>query len=322
MLRDRLWTGSLLAGLMIGSLALDSRLAPWFPLLYAVLALVGVLSCRELLTLIPESRQPSALLCHFGVQAIVLANWARPICEYLSIAPAFSAMPAILAVYVALFLIAILVELRRYDGVGEAGGRIAWTLFVLAYLGVLASFLAQLRWLPPGAGRFNLATLAMMLAIFVPKCCDIGAYTTGRLIGKTPFTPKLSSKKTWEGSIGGLVFAVIVALAGSALGPQSPWWWLKAIGFGVVVGIAGMMGDLAESLLKREIQKKDASNAIPGFGGILDVADSVLFAAPVAYAWLACSWLSPLGAQTPGPMALSLFHSNLVSLGVICPFCG
>jgi hypothetical protein len=83
-----------------------------------------------------------------------------------------------------------------------------------------------------------------------------------------------------------------------------------------------MMGDLAESLLKREIQKKDASNAIPGFGGILDVADSVLFAAPVAYAWLAWPALSPLAVQTTGPSALSQFQSNLASLGVICPFCG
>jgi len=298
MLRDRLWTGSLLAALMLGSLALDSRLAPWFPLLYAVLALVGVLACRELLALVPEQRRPSAWLAHIGIQALVLANWIDPIRSQLPPwIPAMEPWQAILGVLVACFLIAILIELRRYDGAGEAGARIAWTSFVLIYLGVLAAFLAQLRWLPPGTGRFNHATLAMLLSIFVPKCCDIGAYTTGRLIGKTPFTPKLSPKKTWEGSIGGLVVAVAVALIGSALGPQPALWWLKAIGFGVTVGFAGMMGDLAESLLKREVQKKDASAAIPGFGGILDVIDSVLFAAPLAYAWLAMANLSPLGAR-------------------------
>lgn len=297
MLRDRLWTGSLLAALMIGSLALDSRLAPWFPLLYAVLALIGVLACRELLALIPEPRRPSAILCHFGIQALVLANWVVPIREQISTTtlPAIEPWHAILGILVAVFLIGMLLELRRFDGGGDAGARVAWTAFALIYLGVLAGFLAQLRWLPPGSDRFNRATLAMMLAIFVPKCCDIGAYTTGRLIGKTPFTPKLSPKKTWEGSIGGIVVAIVVAIIGSLFGAQPSLWWLKAVGFGLTVGVAGMMGDLAESLLKREVQKKDASDAIPGFGGILDVVDSVLFAAPVAYVWLAWARISPLG---------------------------
>jgi phosphatidate cytidylyltransferase len=297
MLRDRLWTGSLLAALMLGSLAGDSRLAPWFPLLYAVLALVGFFACRELLALIPQQRRPSAILCHFGIQAIVLANWIVPIREQLpDVIPKLDPWHAVLGVFTVLVLTAFLVELRRYDGSGEAGARIAWTCFVLIYLGVLAAFLAQLRWLPRGDGRFNLASLAMLLAIFVPKCSDIGAYATGRLIGKTPFTPKLSPKKTWEGSIGGLLVAVVVAVIGGLLGAQPAFWWLKAIGFGFTVGLAGMMGDLAESLLKREAQAKDASTAIPGFGGILDVVDSVLFAAPVAYAWLAWTKLSPISS--------------------------
>jgi phosphatidate cytidylyltransferase len=70
---------------------------------------------------------------------------------------------------------------------------------------------------------------------------------------------------------------------------------LKAVLFGFVVGVAGIFGDLAESLLKRESEKKDASQAMPGFGGVLDVIDSLLFAAPVAFFWLNCAWLSPLG---------------------------
>jgi phosphatidate cytidylyltransferase len=108
-------------------------------------------------------------------------------------------------------------------------------------------------------------------------------------------TPKLSPKKTWEGASGGLALAVATAVVGSSLGPRPPWFWFKAIAFGLAVGVAGMFGDLAESLIKRESQKKDASSAVPGFGGILDVIDSLLFAAPVSYFWLNWTVISPLG---------------------------
>jgi len=149
--------------------------------------------------------------------------------------------------------------------------------------------------MPGGSGWNNTATLALTLTIFVPKCCDIGAYITGRLIGRNRMTPKLSPKKTWEGAAGGLALAVIVAVVGSCLGPRPPLFWLKGSAFGIALGGAGMLGDLAESLLKREGQKKDASSAVPGFGGILDVIDSLLFAAPISYLWLNLPQISPLG---------------------------
>ena len=96
-------------------------------------------------------------------------------------------------------------------------------------------------------------------------------------------TPVLSPKKTWEGLAGGLALAMVAAFginrAGGGLSD------LSALGFGLAVGGAGVLGDLAESLIKRDCQKKDASAVMPGFGGVLDVVDAVLFAAPVAYWW-------------------------------------
>jgi phosphatidate cytidylyltransferase len=108
-------------------------------------------------------------------------------------------------------------------------------------------------------------------------------------------TPILSPKKTWQGAAGGVMLGIVTAVTVSLYGNRPPDYLAKAAAFGAAVGIAGMFGDLAESLIKREGQKKDASRAVPGFGGILDVIDSVLFAAPISYAWLATDWLTPLG---------------------------
>jgi phosphatidate cytidylyltransferase len=168
---------------------------------------------------------------------------------------------------------------------GRSIERMARTSLAVAYLGLLPSFFAQIRWQYPTGSP--LGTTALALAIFVPKGCDIGAYFTGRLIGKHKMTPILSPKKTWEGAIGGLAFAALAAVGIDRLGPAAV---LRAniaieIAFGLTVGIAGMLGDLAESLIKRDCQQKDASQTVPGFGGVLDVVDAVIFAGPVAYLW-------------------------------------
>ena len=99
--------------------------------------------------------------------------------------------------------------------------------------------------------------------------------------------PRISPKKTWEGFAGGMLTGAAVAVGLAYLAPafSGP---LEAAAFGLAVGVAGVLGDLAESLVKRDCQTKDASKSIPGFGGVLDVIDSVLFAAPVAYLWF--SW--------------------------------
>jgi len=183
-------------------------------------------------------------------------------------------------VFTAVVLAAFLVEMARYRGQGGSVTRLALAVLVAAYLGLLPSFLAQLRW--PAA----LGTLSLALAIFVPKCCDIGAYFTGRLIGRHRMTPVLSPKKTWEGAAGGLATAVLVAFALNGFAPIIPGGPAGVVAFGLTVGLAGMLGDLAESLVKRDCQQKDASQAVPGFGGVLDVVDAILFAAPVSYVWL------------------------------------
>jgi phosphatidate cytidylyltransferase len=156
----------------------------------------------------------------------------------------------------------------------------------VGYLGLLSCFFIQLRWLPGWHG-----SLALALAIFVPKCGDIGAYFTGRFLGRHRMAPVLSPKKTWEGAAGGLLASVAVALGINAVGanyaPEGLLLpWAGAAGLGLVVGVVAMLGDLMESLIKRDCQRKDASELVPGFGGVLDVLDSVVFSAPVTYGWV------------------------------------
>jgi phosphatidate cytidylyltransferase len=98
-------------------------------------------------------------------------------------------------------------------------------------------------------------------------------------------TPLLSPKKTWEGAAGGLLASIAAAIAINRLGPALNYG-LMEIAFGISVGLAALLGDLAESLIKRDSGQKDASQVVPGFGGILDIVDSVIFSAPVSYWWL------------------------------------
>jgi phosphatidate cytidylyltransferase len=171
------------------------------------------------------------------------------------------------------------------------GSFINWsiTLATACYVGWLLSHYILLRgldtplnhslsaWLamPPGA-----AWVYMVLA--VTWMSDTGAMFVGRSFGRHPMTPYLSPKKSWEGAIGGLVVATLTALLAVWL-LGLPLTSGETLVLGVCGGIAAQVGDLAESLIKRQIGVKDLSHLIPGHGGILDRIDSMLFTAPVMY---------------------------------------
>jgi phosphatidate cytidylyltransferase len=278
LLITRLWTGGLLILVGLGILWFDAWLAPWYPVLLVVGLVASVMAARELCGLFPGT--PRCWLITLGVALVVLANWPAHLLEV------GQAWHWIGLTAIGLLLTTFLIEARAFLGPGETTQRIALTWLAIGYLGVLASFLFQLRWLEGGRGEFALA-----LAIFVPKSCDIGAYFTGRAIGRHHMSPILSPKKTWEGAAGGLIFSTAIALGINALGSYATLGrpllsWPSAAAFGLVVGLAGMLGDLMESMLKRDSGKKDTANLIPSFGGVLDVLDAILFSAPVSYVWL------------------------------------
>ncbi len=190
-------------------------------------------------------------------------------------------------------LAAFVVEMVRYRAPGKSVVQLAASVLTFAYVGLLLSFLVQLRAIEvAGAdrmGQWGLVALVSLIAVV--KAGDIGAYTVGRLVGRHKMTPLLSPGKTWEGALGAAVFAALAAwlmfalwvkpdLSLSAAADTSVASWLF---YGVLIGGVGLLGDLAESLIKRDLGRKDSSAWMPGFGGVLDLLDSILFAAPVAY---------------------------------------
>jgi phosphatidate cytidylyltransferase len=162
----------------------------------------------------------------------------------------------------------------------------AVTLFGLLYVGWLASHLVLLRELPWIAGvGYSSGWRFVLLAFFITWSCDTGAYTFGRIFGRTRPWSQISPRKSLEGSIGGLGTAILAAFIARA------WFapFLRvgdAALLGVGVGICGQVGDLVESLLKRDASHGDSSDIIPGHGGILDRFDSLYFAAPLVYYYL------------------------------------
>jgi phosphatidate cytidylyltransferase len=279
--------GAILIALAAGALVVDQRLAPWYPFLFLLVLGLALVACFEMLQLLGAARRLPAWLCYTAVAGLVVSNWAARLVPKLAPAGAIDADPWhwIVGVCAAVVLAAFLVEMTTFQEPGESVTRIATVVWIAGYLGLLPCFLAQMRWLDDSAGGTSSGTVALALAIFVPKCCDTGAYFTGRLLGRHRMTPVLSPKKTWEGAVGGLAMSVVAGISINRLGPALSSNWLAA-GFGLTVGLAGLLGDLAESLIKRDCRQKDASQAMPGFGGVLDVVDSIVFAAPVAYWWL------------------------------------
>lgn len=145
--------------------------------------------------------------------------------------------------------------------------------FSILYLGLLSGFCIAIR--------LEFGIWHLLMFVFVVKSADIGAYAIGSILGKHKFSPKISPGKTWEGMIGAIAGSVIVAI-GFACSCDIMVWWL-AIVFGICFAFIGQLGDLAESMIKRDAEKKDSSNKVPGFGGILDIIDSPIVAAPFAY---------------------------------------
>ena len=182
--------------------------------------------------------------------------------------------PETYLIFLSAFVLLALI-LYQYISNGTSGvlANCGASYFSILYLGLLSSFCVSMRL------EFGLRPLLMF--VFVVKSADIGAYAIGSLFGKHKFSPKISPSKSWEGMGGAVAAAVIVAI-GFALSCDIMVWW-SAVIFGVCFAFIGQIGDLVESMMKRDAEQKDSANNVPGFGGILDIIDSPLVAAPFAY---------------------------------------
>lgn len=159
------------------------------------------------------------------------------------------------------------------DRSGGRAGDFAATALILACVPFCAAFVAAMLARFPGPWPV-VAYVATVIA------SDIGGYVLGSALGRHPMAPAISPKKSWEGFAGSLGLSAVVGVAGALLLGWT-WWWGLAVG--LVAALAGTVGDLVESVLKRRVGLKDMSGLLPGHGGIMDRVDSLLMAAPAVY---------------------------------------
>ena len=185
-----------------------------------------------------------------------------------------------------LLVFAIGVFIRQFPQKLNAHGieTMAITLFGLMYVAWLGNFMTRINFVTVN-GRYW-----VMYLVVVTKFTDIGAYLIGSSLGRHKMIPRISPKKTWEGTVGGVLFAVggsflclwVMPDESRADGMEVS----HAIVLGMLLGVAAVIGDLAESLIKREAGVKDSSTILPGHGGCLDMIDSLLFTAPLLYVYM------------------------------------
>ena len=294
MLRWRLISAAVILSVLLTLVWLDFQQAVFGTAgvwLLPVLLLVALLGSGEVLELMrAKQHRPLAGIVYFGNCVIPLAA-AAPVFFQLADRSFPDSNPlgrfGWPLVALALFAIAVLLgETVRYRQSGTAVIDAALAIFALVYLGLLTSFWPLLR-LHRGNAWGMLALLSLLV---VTKVADTGAFAVGRIFGRRKMTPSLSPGKTWEGFVGGVVSACLAswslfhyagpAIVGSAYVEPAI---SASIIYGSLLALAGMVGDLAESLLKRDMERKDSSTWLPGLGGVLDIIDAVLVAGPVAW---------------------------------------
>ena len=268
----------------------DSGLGNGAPALLIFCLLLTIRGAFEMAHLLKtRAMKPSFEATAFCNSLVILAAWAH---ARMPLAPSgvnglLLSLGLVAAALAASFLLLILFEAVRYRKPGRSMESLGANMVTVMYAGGLLAVMAQFRWFPsPGIGYFAIGSV-----IIAAKSGDILAYTFGRLWGKRKMVPRLSPGKTWMGGLG--------AIVGSCLGG---WLWLTfggrlfaagpvaselacVLAYSATMGVVGLIGDLCESLIKRDAEKKDSAPLMPGFGGLLDLLDSPLFAGPVALAW-------------------------------------
>ncbi len=267
MLKKRLITALWGIPLVIAAVWFDEPI-PWFTVLAAIW---GLLAVWEFYRMVGVSKVlPLAI---FGLAATLLFI-LYPHCEFELV------LPFLLTATIALSLI-MLVFLRQKEGVFPGW---AWMMGGILYVGWLLSLLVTLR-LEPGTSSFpDTGRDFVFLALFATFGSDTAAYFIGRTFGRHKLAPTISPGKTWEGAIAGVFGGLVISVLFTLDTPlQLPLHYWQAVLLGVLISVFGQLGDLAESLLKRNAGVKDSGSLMPGHGGLLDRMDSVVLAGAVVY---------------------------------------
>jgi phosphatidate cytidylyltransferase len=243
------------------------------PLLYAAIcylppiaftciaAVAGALSLSELYRLcLPSAHSLTTGVGIVGCIALIVGPHSPNMVQ-----------PSLLVALVAILSIPLLMKMPLQDSLREG----AITMTGLLYIGLTLSYLVMIRLLPQGEWF-------LLFLLLVTWAADTGAYYVGTLCGQHALAPRISPKKTVEGLVGGFLGAMIFAYI-------ARWWFLSELSgldclvLAVLLTLAGLWGDLAESAIKRSVGAKDSGGILPGHGGMLDRLDSLLFSAPAFY---------------------------------------
>jgi phosphatidate cytidylyltransferase len=246
---------------------------PWFSLLIAAAALAGTWEFYHIVNF--DRREPLLYLGLLWSLALVLSpHYTNP-----------DTLPIVITTAVLISLICLLLRRSREKAFHDW----AWTIVGALYVGWMLSYWLNLRGLEYGRNWVYLA----MLTTFAN---DTGAYFIGRAMGKHKLAPAISPAKTWEGAIGGLVSAVLAAIVIAmvleliSVKVGTPfvfrYWQIMLLGF--LAGLFAQLGDLIESLLKRNMGVRESGNLLPGHGGVLDRFDSLIFVGAVIYYYAVC----------------------------------
>ena len=233
-------------------------------------ALISFLALKEYLSLIPTRRVDRRVL-FWAYFAIALQYYWISINWY-------GMFLVFVPVYMFLFLPMRMVVAAETQGFLRAVGTLHWGLMLTVFS---LGHMAYLLMLPPEGNPVAGSAGLLFYLVVLTEGNDIAQYTWGKLLGQHPLIPTVSPKKTWEGLIGGIGTTLALSLL------MAPWLTpfqpISALGMGLLLGIAGFIGDITISALKRDLGVKDSGNLIPGHGGVLDRIDSLTYTAPLFF---------------------------------------
>ena len=260
------------AGLLLGLAVLIAAKVGAIAVLVLVTAIMTVAAFELYETLRTRGYHPATLLGLVGTASMLGAVYWK----------GEDAMPLVLGLFV------VFTFLWYLAGVVHArpAMNVAITVMAFMYVAFLGSFAALLLRIPGVTSKGALAhdgITLFLLPVIATVAYDVGAYAVGGRTGRTPLAPNISPNKTWEGLVGATVITFVVTIVVQGIFKVHPWTFSRALALALVVCVAAPLGDLAESMIKRDLGVKDMGRVLPGHGGVLDRVDGLLFVAPAAY---------------------------------------
>ncbi|MGH6933400.1 MAG: phosphatidate cytidylyltransferase, partial [Dongiaceae bacterium] len=232
------------------------------------LGLLSFLALKEYFSIIPTRKIDRVVL--------LVAYLSIPVQFWFAYTSQFGLFSVFIPVWMFLLIPTVMTLQGETEGYLKAVGIVSWGLMMTVFT---LSHMAYLLFSGDAANPIGGGAGLLFFLVFLTQFNDVAQFVWGKLFGKHGITPSVSPNKTWEGFLGGLATTIVLA---TALGPYlTPMDWRWAGLSGAIIAIAGFLGDVTESAMKRDIGIKNSSSLIPGHGGILDRVDSLTFAAPV-----------------------------------------